>query len=463
MIFSTSVALNYLCLSTSLSFVSLLSSLHMEGECSMLVKQETSYKSVFIVAQHFGRLYEGVLYEVKIEQGSGAIIRGGPGRALVGEEDRPPLLNPVNKIFGESDMVKPYSCRLVALRFNGLSKLYMLLTARDVLRHSLRSTTTAPTKPDLKGRIFDIETKSFYAFTHPKSFNRRSTLMSAYNKLYHLGIADSWSLNNPRVAFERYDPCNDCWEPLPSVPFGLYKGRGGMAGYAVCGNNILLSSSAGRSFIAFNVKEKKWYPVLAKGSFSFRGRAVVVGNTIYCLLTLHHGMVAKFSFDPSTYSISGSQRLYGLEYNKKHTYNGYFEQCSEYMVHLGNLDFCLVQSGTDSNCCGRQPIWITTFQIVSEGGKSSINTLHSTVYDVDLNGAHKFLIGFSFTPDCEDNEPKGIETKVKLIHGPLEKRCKRKGHYKLGIKRGIKLRTKRTSRKSFGLCLKRGLITLGKL
>ncbi|BBH00017.1 Galactose oxidase/kelch repeat superfamily protein [Prunus dulcis] len=142
-------------------------SLHMEGEC------EKAYKSVFIVAQHFGRLYEGVLYEVKIEQGSGAIIRGRPGRALVGEEDRPPLLNPVNKIFGESDMVKPYSCRLVALRFKGLSKLYMLLTARDVLRHSLRSTTTAPTKPDLKGRIFDTETKSFYTFTHPKSFNRR--------------------------------------------------------------------------------------------------------------------------------------------------------------------------------------------------------------------------------------------------------------------------------------------------
>ncbi|CAL2249483.1 unnamed protein product [Prunus armeniaca] len=346
-------------------------SLHMEGEC------EKAYKSVFIVAQHFGRLYEGVLYEVKIEQGSGAIIGGRPGGAFVGEEDRPPLLNPVNKIFGESDMVQPYSCHLVALRFNGLSKLYMLVTARDVLRHSLRSTITAPTKPDLKGH--------------------------------------SWSLNNPRVAFERYDPCNDCWEPLPPVPFALHQCRGGMAGYAVYGNNILLSLGASKSFIAFNVKEKKWYPVLAKGSFSFRGRAVV---------------------------------------------------CSEYMVHLGNLDFCLVQSGTDYNCRGRQPIWITTFQIVCEGGKSSINTLHSTVYDVDLNGAHKFLIGFSFTPDCEDNEPKGEETKVKPIHGPLEKRCKRKGHCMLGIKRGIKPRTKigtkRTSGKSFGLCLKRGL-TLGKL
>ncbi|CAL9013807.1 unnamed protein product [Prunus brigantina] len=266
----------------------------MEGEC------EKAYKSVFIVAQHFGRLYEGVLYEVKIEQGSGAIIGGRPGGAFVGEEDRPPLLNPVNKIFGESDMVEPYSCHLVALRFNGLSKLYMLLTARDVLRHSLRSTTTATTKPDLKGRIFDTETKSFYTFTHPKSFNQRSTLMSAYNKLYHLGIPDSWSLNNPRVAFERYDPCNDCWEPLPSVPFALSQGRGGTAGYAVYGNNILLSLGASKSFIAFNVKENKWYPVLAKGSFSFRGRAVVVGNTIYCLLSTHYGKVAKFSFDPST-------------------------------------------------------------------------------------------------------------------------------------------------------------------
>ncbi|PQM40527.1 hypothetical protein Pyn_23980 [Prunus yedoensis var. nudiflora] len=282
----------------------------MEGEC------EKAYKSVFILAQSFGRLHEGVLYEVKIEQGSGAIMGGRRGGALVGVEDRPPLLNPVNKIFGKSDMVPLYSCRLVAVRFNGLAKLYMLVTARDVLRHCLRSTTIAPTKPDLKGRIFDTETKSFYTFTHLKSFNERSTLMSAYNKLYHLGIPDSWSLNNPRVAFERYDPCNDCWEQLPSVPFALYQGRGEMDGYAVYGNNILLSSSADKSFIAFNVKEKKWYPVLAKGSFSFRGRAVVVGNTIYCLST-HYGVVAKFSFDPSTYSISETQRLLGLEYYKK--------------------------------------------------------------------------------------------------------------------------------------------------
>lgn len=322
---------------------------------------------------------------------------GRRGGALVGEEDRPPLLNPVNKIFGKSDMDPLYSCRLVAVRFNGLSKLYMLVTARDALRHCLRSTTTAPTKPDLKGRIFDTETKSFYTFTHPKSFNERSTLMSANNKLYHLGIPDSWSLNNPSVAFERYDPCNDCWEPLPSVPFALYQGRGGMAGYAVYGNNILLSSSADESFIAFNVKESKWHPVSAKRSFSFSGRAVVVGNTIYCLST-HYGMVSKFSFDPSTYSISETQRLLGLVYYKKYMVNGYFEQRSGYMVHLGNLDFCLVQTATDCDCHGRQPIWITTFQIVCEGGKSSINTLHSTVYDVDLNGEHKFLIGFSFTP-----------------------------------------------------------------
>ncbi|CAB4289345.1 unnamed protein product [Prunus armeniaca] len=343
----------------------------------MLVKQESTYKSVFILARTFRRACQGYLFEVKIGQGSGDIMGAREGIPVpIDAQDRPPLLHPVTKFFDDekSHTVFSYNGSLVAVTFNGPSKLYMLVTAS--------------VEPKPEGRVFDTETKSFYNFKRPKSFGRGANLIPAYGKLYHLG---RWGLREG-PAFERYDPCNDCWEPLPHAPAELFRGIWTVTGYAIYGDNILVSFRPYRDNVfAFHVIENKWHPV--SGSISIRGRAVVVGDTIYALSTAFQ--MVKFSFDSSMYSI----------YNHK----------AEYMVHLGNLEFCRVCTAVDNSGGGRQPIWITTFQIVDS---PHIKILHSAVFDVDMTD---YYIYYSFTPDCEDDEPKGEETK-----GPQEKRCKRK-------------------------------------
>ncbi|KAH0976857.1 hypothetical protein GBA52_026576 [Prunus armeniaca] len=206
----------------------------MEGECSMLVKQESTYKSVFTLARTRRRANEGYLFEVKIGQGSGDIIGAREGIPVpIDAQDRPPLLHPVTKFFDDekSHTAFSYIGSLVAVTFNGPSKLYMLVTAPVEPKPYLRSTKLKP-----KGRVFDTETKSFYKFKRPKSFGRGANLIPAYGKLYHLGRCGL----REGPAFERYDPCNDCWEPLPHVPAELFRGVWTLTGYAIYGDNILV-------------------------------------------------------------------------------------------------------------------------------------------------------------------------------------------------------------------------------
>ncbi|KAL6269274.1 hypothetical protein ACE6H2_026185 [Prunus campanulata] len=386
----------------------------MEGEGSMLVKQESTYKSVFILARNARRNFQGHLFEVKIGQGSEDIMGAREGIPVpIDAQDRPPLLHPVTKFFDDekSHTVFPYNSSLVAVTFNGPSKLYMMVTAPEPKPYLIRSTKLKP-----KARVFDTETKSFYKFKRPKSFGERANLIPAYGKLYHLGRCGL----KEGPAFERYDPCNDCWEPLPHVPAELFRGLGMLTGYAVYGDNILVSfmpissKPYKNTVFAFHVIENKWHPV--SGAVHIRGRAVVVGDSIYALTTSL--AMVKLSFDSSTYSISRKQFLSGLESVRRYAMGERFDRYSEYMVHLGNLEFCRVCTAFDHCGGGRQPIWITTFQIVDTQGGNHIKTLHSAVFDVDLTN---YYIYYSFNPDCEDNEPKGEETK-----GRQEKRCKRK-------------------------------------
>ncbi|KAL6274908.1 hypothetical protein ACE6H2_025600 [Prunus campanulata] len=102
-------------------------------------------------------------------------------------------------------------------------------------------------------------------------------------------------------------------------------------------------------------------------------------------------------------------------------------------------------------------VMITTFRIVDEGeGSCIIKTLHSTVYNVEVKGESEFYNGFSFSLDCEDNEPKGggeeEEEETVCQQELVEKRCKGK--------RGTKKKPTK-SIKSLGICLKRRFI-LGK-
>ncbi|KAM1718278.1 hypothetical protein FF1_025689 [Malus domestica] len=115
----------------------------------------------------------------------------------------------------------------------------------------------------------------------------------------------------------------------------------------------------------------------------------------------------QFNFNSTTYSVSRPLTLPGL---KGHTESVHCDPTSsrtEYIVHLGGSDFCLVQTAMESCRSDCQPLWVTTFRIViASGGGSYIETLHSTPCDVDISGA-SFRIRYSFAKDeeCDGLEP----------------------------------------------------------
>lgn len=54
------------------------------------------------------------------------------------------------------------------------------------------------------------------------------------------------------------------------------------------------------------------------------------------------------------------------------------------LVHLGGLNFCLLQTVTRAYTSQR--VWITTFDIISSGGRRRIRTLGSTMRKLDNKG-----------------------------------------------------------------------------
>lgn len=61
----------------------------------------------------------------------------------------------------------------------------------------------------------------------------------------------------------------------------------------------------------------------------------------------------------SNYSLEKPSLLRGLKSGIKGD-NTVYEQ-TEYLVHLGDLKFCVTQTIMDDLTTGRQPLWITTF------------------------------------------------------------------------------------------------------
>ncbi|PRQ16071.1 putative F-box domain, kelch-type beta propeller, F-box associated interaction [Rosa chinensis] len=171
--------------------------------------------------------------------------------------------------------------------------------------------------------------------------------------------------------------------------------------------------------MAFDVTRKQWHEVQlwlpASGDHRFSGRAVVVGDTIYTFKISSNSVVAyNFWWDLDqegdvTFYISPQPDLEGLHINKAFLVQTgrykFTETRQGYLVHLGNLDFCLVQNRFKKHRADReQKLCITTFQVVVDderGGKHIIKTLHSTLCEVDS----LIHLGFSFTPDCDDFEP----------------------------------------------------------
>lgn len=372
-------------------------------------------RSVYILVSYTAVKYTSGLYEVKVEEESGKV-----------KGEKHELLNTVANFFDKTKFQVPNYFVLESARFCSSSKLYLLINEGPQFAQGWTkgSTTTASSMAkagSLRGYIFDTNSRSLDAFKPPQSLKRIAVVISAYDKLYHL--ADPICFPEiPKPSFERYDPNTDSWETLP--PFPLYSKKNvdmEIVGYAVGYGCILVSINSPPQFMVFHVASRKWHKVnIPKHKsdccyYPFRGRAVIVGNTIYAM-SIQYGKVIAFSLrmgsksDGSTiYSLEKPSLLRGLKSGIKGD-NTVYEQ-TEYLVHLGDLKFCLAQTIMDDLTTGRQPLWITTFRVINEeGGGRYIKTLHSTVRDVSIKGFGKgfgrFTVDFSFTPEVEDFEPK---------------------------------------------------------
>ncbi|CAN6569977.1 unnamed protein product [Malus baccata var. baccata] len=215
----------------------------------------------------------------------------------------------------------------------------------------------------------------------PKSSKPIGTMIAAYGKLYYLASPACLVYEMPSPPLERYDPGADRWETLPILP----------SKPVYCEEIVGYASEVPR-------RDQCGYP--------FRGRAVVVGDSIYASSN-RYGDVIEFNFNSTTYSVSRPLTLPGLKCHTESVHCDPTSSRTEYMVHLGGSDFCLVQTAMENCRSDCQPLWVTTFRIVvASGGGSYIETLHSTACDVYISGA-SFRIRYSFAKDeeCDGLEP----------------------------------------------------------
>ncbi|XP_050377425.1 uncharacterized protein LOC126794699 [Argentina anserina] len=340
------------------------------------------------------------LYEVKIERGKILGKLGG-------------LLDPLCKFFDRSNPEIPKEYLLSATRFGSRSGLYLL-------QHEgpggwwLRESSTR-SHNSYEGRIFDTMSKKLMPFKKMPSVKKAAVLISAYGKLYHL--AHFWSnAPDPDPSFEVYDPDAGFWTKLPRLP---YDGRYLIAGYALCCDCILISmwGHTRGNFWVYQVTLDQWKQIIiptedANDICPFHGRAVVVGDTIYALsfygsIIAYSMIMEKLADGSLKFSLGKQICLCGL-----HSLFLRDPECSprtQCLVHLGGLNFCLFQ--TVSRDFTTQRVWITTFDIVSSGGRKLIRTLDSTMRKVAIKGLGQFRLEYSgFCLECEDLEPKGKET-----------------------------------------------------
>ncbi|CAB4281038.1 unnamed protein product [Prunus armeniaca] len=259
------------------------------------------------------------------------------------------------------------------------------------------------------GYSIDTKTGSYCSSLPPSIASKPvGTLVSAYDKLYY--VATPWcSSTIKEPSFERYDHDQDLWERMISFPFYHdYGSHTEIIGYAVCYGVILfsLSDSYMNSYVvAFHESRNQWNQVTSTSYASFRGRAVVVGNTIYALHAIMEEVIIAFSFrmdkgedDGIAYYLSPKFILRGLKI--VHPLVSFCELKTGYLVHLRNKDFSHVKTGSPNGeaCPVVQYLCITTFQIiVGKGGRSMIKTIHSHVRPVDIKGREWFSLEFCFT------------------------------------------------------------------
>ncbi|XP_048445825.1 uncharacterized protein LOC125479824 isoform X3 [Pyrus x bretschneideri] len=226
--------------------------------------------------------------------------------------------------------------------------------------------------------------------------------MSAYGKLYNLASPQCFRLM-PKVLFERYDSKTDSWESLTHFAYSRERSNMEIAGYAVCHGCILVSTCNFRfEFMVFHIDSNTWHQVdiSRKEAYysAFRGRAVVVGNSIYAL-SIQCGKVIALSLKIKigndglvTYSLEEPFFLPGLESRvADSTESGRISRPTEYLVHLEKLEFCLLQSFS-ADLEESQEMFITTFEIVCDDETMHIKTLDSSVCDFHIGHSENVRI-----------------------------------------------------------------------
>ncbi|KAM1194238.1 hypothetical protein ACFX15_020558 [Malus domestica] len=357
-------------------------------------------RSVFLVAHCWEMDLSGAVYRVKLQGGV------------------PLDLEPVYQFFEKEPL--PYLHSQCARIFsNSNSKLHRMV----------HSDSDAAKPPTFIGYNCAMDTTS-ETFPAPKTPKPLGSVVSAYGHIYH--IADplsgtpECSSNIPNPSFERYKPGQETWETLPHFPYYIECRYMYICGYAVCHGWILFSlrhmNGVKSKIYAFHIKTQEWHRVTS-GHTGFVGRAVVVDQTIYGL-SLSCDKVLVFSFGISygeegrniACSLSTPIPLQVLDSALKPSR---FSELTGQLVHLGDKDFCLVQTRDNEYSCVHQDICITTIQIIAgEEGCPMIKTVRSTVYTVDTNELGHFGIYCSFTPELKDVEPE--EGEIVAVQEPAK-------------------------------------------
>ncbi|KAM1451906.1 hypothetical protein ACFX2I_038957 [Malus domestica] len=339
--------------------------------------EEGEARSVFILVEFACGPCEAGLYEIKIQQG--------------GEVMRPKILEP------EFKFVLPKFCWFEGARLHNSSKLHLVLNKGLLPRHNLPADDKLGS---YRGQIYDTETRSLETFEPPLAPKPVSYLMSAYGKLYNLASPQCFRVM-PKVLFERYDSKTDSWESLTHFAYSRERSK--------------MEIADSNTWHQVDISRKEAY------YSAFRGRAVVVGNSIYAL-SIQRGKVIAFSLKMKigndgriTYSLEEPFFLPGLESRVEDiTESGLISRPTEYLVHLGKLEFCLLQT-ISTYLDEPQEMFITTFEIVCDDETMHIKTLDSSVCDFHIGHYGTLRICFSFMPKCEDFEPEEEES-FRLAH-----------------------------------------------
>ncbi|XP_008239855.1 PREDICTED: uncharacterized protein LOC103338432 [Prunus mume] len=348
-------------------------------------------RSVFLMVNFVRGEYSGAIYEVKFRFGGEVNDLGGGG-----------------------------ATKRVAT-FSGFNVQGARIFDRDQLYVFTQEGWDKPYVRSFAGHIFHTKTGALDPFPPSKvQFKPRGTFVSAYGTLYFLESKFPFERSRS-LGFGKYNPDKKDWVRLPLFPF-CYPFIMSVTGYAVCYGVILYALSdmqQNLDVVAFHVARNNWKRVKVDTYTHFRGRAVVVGDTIYALNHFSVAEIIAYSLRRKvdddgdiTYSLVQLSKLNGLEIADPPLQ--FDELVSDYLVHLGNQDFVHVKTATNEECDEVQHLCITTFQIVQEESRHMIETLHSTVLPVDIEANSWFTLMFGFAPECADYEPVEGETAPRM-------------------------------------------------